>query len=94
MRRRHEESEWATPCFLIPKNENGTVWFLTDLRKVNKKVKRKSYLLPNISDILQTLHDMKYTPGASNLCAVVTEFGTYECMYLPMGISCALDIFQ
>jgi Reverse transcriptase (RNA-dependent DNA polymerase). len=109
MRRRHEGSEWDTPCFLIPNKKNGTVRFLTDFRKLNSKIKRKIYPLPNISDILQTLQGLKYattldlnmgyytirlTAGASNLCTVVTEFGTYEYLQLPMGISCAPDIFQ
>jgi hypothetical protein len=90
--------EWGTPCFLIPK-KNGTVRF----------IKRKIYPLLNISDILQSLQGLKYattldlnmgyytirlTPGASNLCTIVTEFGTYEYLRLPMGISCAPDIFQ
>jgi hypothetical protein len=34
------------------------------------------------------------TAGASNLCTVVTEFGTHEYLRLLMGISCAPDIFQ
>ena len=69
------------------------VRFLTDFRKLNSKIKRKIYPLPNISDILQSLQGMKYattldinmgyytirlTPGASNLCTIVTEFGTSE----------------
>jgi hypothetical protein len=72
-------------------------------------IKRKIYPLLNISDILQSLQGLKYattldlnmgyytirlTPGASNLCTIVTEFGTYEYLRLPMGISCAPDIFQ
>ena len=28
------------------------------------------------------------------ICAIVTEFSTYEYLQLPMGISCAPDIFQ
>jgi hypothetical protein len=109
LQRRHEGSEWGTPCFIIPK-KNGTVRFLTDFRKLNSKIRRKIYSLPNISDILQSLQGLKYvttldlntgyytiqlTPGASNLCTIVTEFGTYhEYLRLPMGISCAPDIFQ
>jgi hypothetical protein len=51
----------------------------------------KIYPLPNMSHILQSLQGLKYattldlnmgyyiiwlTPGASNLCRIVTEFGT------------------
>ena len=59
LQKRHEGSEWGTPCFLIPK-KNGTVRFLTDFRKLNRIIKRKIYPLPNISDILQSLQGMKY----------------------------------
>jgi hypothetical protein len=108
LRKCQDGSEWGTPCFLIPK-KNQTVRFLSDFRMLNRKIKRKIYPLPNISDILQSLEGMQYattldlnmgyytirlTPSASKLCTIVTEFGTYEYLRLPMGISCAPDIFQ
>ena len=34
------DSPWASPAFIIPK-KNGMVWFLTDLYKVNAKIKQK-----------------------------------------------------
>jgi hypothetical protein len=92
MQKRHKGSKWGKPCFLIPKN-NGTVRFLTAFRKLNSKIKRINYPLPNVSDILQTLQGLRYattldinmryytirlTAGASNLCTIVTEFGTSE----------------
>jgi hypothetical protein len=33
-----KEARGGTPCFLIPK-KNGAVWFLTDFRKLNSKIK-------------------------------------------------------
>ena len=32
-------SQWAAPCFVIPKKD-GTIRFLTDLRELNKRIKR------------------------------------------------------
>ena len=47
-------SEWAAPCFIIPK-KNGTVRFLTDFRELNKCLKVKPYPLPLIQDLLLKL---------------------------------------
>ena len=82
---------------------------LADLRELNKRIKRKPFPLPKISDMLQKLEgflfatsldlNMGYyhillTPQASRLCTVVLPWGKYEYLCLPMGLSNAPDIFQ
>ena len=47
-------SQWASPCFVIPKKD-GTVRFLTDLREVNKRIKRYPFPIPNIQVLLMKL---------------------------------------
>ena len=44
-------SEWQMPSFIIPK-VNGTVCWISDLRELNKVIKRKVYPLPMIKDVL------------------------------------------
>ncbi len=106
--RKINRSEWACPMFTIPKPDN-TLRSLADLRELNKRIKRKPYPLPKITDLLQKLEgflwatsldlNMGYyhimlTPNASRLCTVVLPWGKYEYLRLPMGLCNSPDIFQ
>ena len=49
-------SPWASPIVLVPKKD-GTKRFCVDYRKLNQVIKQNSYPLPNIDDILSSMHD-------------------------------------
>ena len=106
--RKINESEWAAPAFIIPKKDT-TVRFLSDFRELNKRIKRKPYPIPNIQDLLRKLEGFMYatsldlnmgyyhivlTPASSRLCTIVTPWGKYEYLRLPMGLCNSPDIFQ
>ena len=45
-------------------------------------------------DLVMGYYNIKLLNDASKLCTIVTLFGKYEYLRLPMGISIAPDIFQ
>jgi len=102
------ESKWGMPMLVIPK-KNGDIRTIDDFRELNKFIKRKPYLLPNIIDVFHrrtgyafvTVLDLTlcyYTyeldEDSSWLCVLVTPFGKYRRKRLPMGLSQSPDWAQ
>ena len=101
-------SEWASPTFIIPK-KNGQVRFISDFREVNKRLVRKPFPIPKISEVLQELEGFQFAtaldlnmgyytirldPTASRICTIVLPWGKYSYQRLPMGVAGSPDIFQ
>ena len=106
--RRVNDSEWGAPTFCQSK-KNGTIRILTDLRELNKLIKRKPFPIPKVQEMLLKLEGFTYatsidlnmgyyhirlSPGSSRLCTMVLPFGKYEYLKLPMGLINSPDIFQ
>lgn len=104
----HNESEWASPTFIIPK-EDARVRLISDLWQLNKVIKRKQYLLPIITDNLRKRTGYKYLTKldismqyytfdldekSQYLCTINTTFEKYKYKRLPMGIKCSPDFAQ
>lgn len=101
-------SEWQAPTFIIPKKD-GTVRFISDFRKLNKRIKRYPFPLPKIQDLLLTLGGFQWATTLDlnmgyyhieldlqrkKYCTIVLPWGKYEYQKLPMGLCNSPDIFQ
>ena len=54
------DSEWGAPYFDQPKPKSDQLHFLSDFNNINKRLKRKSYPMPKINEILLKLEGFQY----------------------------------
>jgi len=88
---------------------DGSLRSLADLRELNKRIKRKPFPIPKITDMLQKLEGFSYatsldlnmgyyhielTPNSSRMCTIVLPWSKYEYLRLPMGLCTSPNIFQ
>ena len=59
MFKRENNSEWAAPTFVIPKNY-GTVCFISDFRDFDKRIDRKPFPIFKIQDLLLQPEGFEY----------------------------------
>ncbi|XP_063586253.1 uncharacterized protein LOC134763615 [Penaeus indicus] len=101
------ESEWASPCALVPKSKGWRM--VTDYRRVNELTKGDCYPLPRILDIIDSIGESKFitvldllkgyyqvplSPEARQITAFVTPNGFYNYCVLPFGLKNAPSSFQ
>ena len=106
--RRTSPTGWASPSFIIPK-KNGEVRVVTDYREVNKRLERRPYPLPTISELLHRIDGFDYVTAldlsmgyyhlplsreSQRIAATVLPWGHYAYNRLPMGVAPAVDLFQ
>ena len=102
-------SEWASPCFVVPKKVAGEWRLVVDYRGLNAQTQHDSYTLPLIEDMLQKQHrrriftviDLKHgyhqMPLAeeSRACtAMSTPLGPLQWKVMPMGATKGIAAFQ
>lgn len=102
------ESEWGMPMMVIPKKD-GSIRTVDDFRELNKWVIRRKYPLPRIQDVYHRRKKYEYmtildltacyytyqlTEESSWYCVLVTPFGKYRRLRLPMGMSQSPDWAQ
>ncbi|KAG7336539.1 reverse transcriptase RNA-dependent DNA polymerase [Nitzschia inconspicua] len=102
------ESEWGMPMFATKKSD-GSIRTVDDLRQLNKVIKRVHYTLPKIRDIFERRKGYRFLTKldismqyycfhldeqSSWYCVIVTPFGKFRRLVLPMGLANSPDWAQ
>ena len=92
-------TEWGMPMFIIPKPD-GSCRLIADFRELNKVTKQLHYPLPKIQEIFHRRRNFKYVTlldvsmqfhtflldkTSQDKCVIVTPFGKFKYLRLPMG---------
>ena len=103
------ESEWASPCFVVPNKVAGQWRLVVDYRGLNAQTQHNSYMLLLIEDMLQkqfwrrifkvinVKNGYHQTPLAEESCACTarsTPLGPRQLEVMPMGVTNGNAAFQ
>ncbi|GBN99368.1 Transposon Ty3-I Gag-Pol polyprotein [Araneus ventricosus] len=98
---------WVSNLIVVEKTD-GSIRLCLDPKDLNKVIKRDYVLIPKIEELVPNLTNKKvfsvldFKDGffqielddkSSDLCTFSSPFGCYKFLRLPMGLSCAPEIF-
>ena len=89
---RHSSSAYAAPIILVPKKDEG-MRLVVDFRKLNEKVIKNSYPLPNIEDVISQLGGCKYY-SKIDMKAGFWQIGIKEEDKHKTAFTCFLGLFE
>lgn len=105
----NSDSPWSSPAFLVPK-KNGSYRLCVDFRAINKIIRKNSYPLPIMSNLIDKLKNAKYITSldmdqayhsipvhedSKDLTAFCVQGkGLFQYKYLPFGLSTAGSAYQ
>ena len=105
---RRSDSPWASPLHMVPKSDGG--WRpCGDFRRLNNAMFNDRYPIPNIQDFTVHLagsivfskvdlvrghHQVPVCPEDIPKTAVITPFGLFEFLRMPLGLKGAAQTFQ
>ena len=94
-------SEWASPCFVVPKNVAGEWRLFVDYGDLNSESQHYSYPLPLMDHLLQNqqgkgifsvldlkhwYHQMPLVKSTQDATAMLTHLGLLRWKVMPMGL--------
>ena len=99
----------GAPSFAQPKPKSNRVRFLSEFSNLNEQLKRKSYPMPKINELLLKLEGFQYATSlnlnmgyyhicpskkTSNLCTTILPWRKYFYKRILIGVANSPDIFQ
>ena len=103
------ESPWNSPIVCVAKKERNEIRMCLDFRLLNKNTIRPAFPIPNVDEMLDSLHGAKYFSSidlgnayyqveleeeCKEKTAFSTRFGQYCFNRMPFGIAAAPSTFQ
>ena len=101
-------SNWSSALHVVLK-KNGDIRPCGDYRDLNSRTKMDRYAVPNIQefssqlagstifsriDLVKAFHQISVNPEDIPKTAIITPFGLFEYVWMPIGLMNAAQIFQ
>ena len=103
------DSDYASPCIIVPKKEEGEIRIVVDFKALNTKLVKDREPISSSQAIFSALNKCKYfstidlkngfwqialDPQSRKYTAFITEFGLFQFKVLPFGLSNGPAVFS